>query len=133
LYWRDSGLLHALLGVEDMRGLLGQPWVGFSWEGFVIEQIVGVLQHLDRRANPCFFRTSDGYEIDLLFEANGAKWAVEVKLTTEPSPEDISRLNQAADMVGADRRILITQSQETTISGARAACNLASFLQILKK
>ena len=36
VYWRDSGLLHALLGVTDYRHLLTQPWVGASWEGYVI-------------------------------------------------------------------------------------------------
>lgn len=40
VYWRDTGLLHALMNVSDRDTLLGQPWVGASWEGFVIEQIV---------------------------------------------------------------------------------------------
>ena len=40
LYWRDTGLLHALLNVRDRDTLLNQPWVGASWEGFVIEQIL---------------------------------------------------------------------------------------------
>ncbi len=42
VYWRDSGLLHALLNVPDAATLLDQPWVGASWEGFVIEQILAL-------------------------------------------------------------------------------------------
>jgi len=42
-FWRDSGLLHALLNVSDADDLLNQPWVGASWEGFVIDQILGTL------------------------------------------------------------------------------------------
>ena len=41
VYWRDTGLLHALLNLSQERELLNQPWVGASWEGFVIEQVLG--------------------------------------------------------------------------------------------
>ena len=47
IYWRDSGLLHAMLNASA-KTLLHQPWVGASWEGFVIEQVLGVLQQHDR-------------------------------------------------------------------------------------
>ena len=49
VYWRDSGLLHALLNVGDAETLLRQPWVGVSWEGFVIDQALTALQHAGRR------------------------------------------------------------------------------------
>ncbi|MFQ5677715.1 MAG: hypothetical protein ACE5G1_17635 [bacterium] len=39
IYWRDTGRLRALLNVSDVNNLLSQPWVGFSWESLVIEQI----------------------------------------------------------------------------------------------
>ncbi|MBN2302759.1 MAG: ATP-binding protein [Lentisphaerae bacterium] len=133
LYWRDTGLLHAMLRVQDYHDLLGQPWVGFSWEGFVIEQILGTLQNLDCQIDPCFFRTSDGYEIDLMFRAAGKRWAIEIKLAAEASPDDLARLNKAADMVAADMRILVTQSPESTVSANQGVCNLPDFLQILKE
>lgn len=37
VYLRDSGIVHALLGIEDYEGLLPHPVVGASWEGFVVE------------------------------------------------------------------------------------------------
>ncbi|MFN3409830.1 MAG: ATP-binding protein [Limisphaerales bacterium] len=40
VYWRDSGLLHALLQLRPGDDLWSRPWVGASWEGFVIEQIL---------------------------------------------------------------------------------------------
>ena len=52
IYWRDSGLLHALLNVPDERTLLAQPWVGASWEGFVIEQLIGELSSSGRAFEP---------------------------------------------------------------------------------
>ena len=77
VYIRDSGLMHALLSIKDMASLLGNPLVGASWEGFVIENILSVLP-LGTMAS--FYRTSAGAEIDLLLEfSDGKKWAIEIK------------------------------------------------------
>ena len=64
IYWRDSGLLHALLNVSDDRALLAQPWVGASWEGFVIEQMIGEMSSRGMNFQAYYFRTSDQYELD---------------------------------------------------------------------
>lgn len=107
LYWRDSGLLHALMGVTDLEHLYRQPWLGQSWEGFIIEQTLATLAAIGKRAQPFYFRTSDGYELDLLLDRGPERWAIEIKLTSDPSTAMIDRLNKAADMVGASRRILV--------------------------
>ena len=36
------------MNVSDERALFAQPWVGASWEGFVIEQALGELSSLGR-------------------------------------------------------------------------------------
>ena len=77
VYVRDSGLVHALLGIASLEQLAGHPVVGGSWEGYVIETLLSVLPPL---ARPYFYRTSAGAEIDLVIEHNdGARWAVEIK------------------------------------------------------
>ncbi len=68
LYWRDSGVLHALLRLPAQDDLLGQPWVGASWEGFVIEQILTTRAVRGDSCDAYFFRTHDGYEADLVLE-----------------------------------------------------------------
>jgi hypothetical protein len=68
VYWRDSGLLHALLNVSDQRTLLAQPRVGASWEGYVIEQVLGVLSATGMNYDAYYFRTSDRYELDLVLD-----------------------------------------------------------------
>jgi len=84
LYIRDSGLLHALLGLHTYDGLLGHPVVGASWEGFVIENLLAVAPESVKAS---FYRTSAGAEIDLLLEfPDGRLWAVEVKRSLSPSP-----------------------------------------------
>lgn len=80
VYVRDSGLLHALLGLADLEDLLGHPVAGHSWEGFVIEN---VLTAASSRVQPSFYRTADGAEIDLVLDLpRGETWAVEIKSGT---------------------------------------------------
>jgi hypothetical protein len=133
LYWRDSGLLHALLRVRSHDELLVQPWVGASWEGFVIEQVVTTLALIGRRADPYFLRTSDGYEIDLLLDFGRERWAVEVKLTSEPDPEDLERLDRVADLVRARKRFLVSQTPRPAFSERRVSCDLAALLAHLRE
>jgi len=107
LYWRDSGLLHALMRVGDLEQLYRQPWLGQSWDGFVIEQTLATLSAADKRANPYFLRTSDGYELDLVLDWGAERWAVEIRLTSNPGSAMIDRLHQTADMINATRRVLV--------------------------
>ncbi len=84
VYLRDSGLLHALLGLRTLDDLLGHPAVGSSWEGFVIEQVLALP--LGGRT-PYFYRTAAGAEIDLvLVGSRGKPVAVEVKYSAAPAP-----------------------------------------------
>lgn len=82
---RDSGLLHALLGLESYEALLGHPSAGASWEGFVIEQL---LSQLPSSWEPFFYRTSAGAEVDLVLVTPGRERvvAVEIKLSAAPRP-----------------------------------------------
>jgi len=131
IYWRDSGLLHALLNVPSEQALLLQPWVGASWEGFVIEQIIGELAARGQRAEPYFFRTSDGHEIELVLDVGSERWAVEVKLTASPSPADMAKLERTADMIGATRRFLVSQTPRSSGDTFRASCNLTGLMERL--
>jgi uncharacterized protein len=75
IYIRDTGLLHALLGVEGQNDLLGHPVYGASWEGFVIENILALLPNW--RAS--FYRSSSGSEIDLIVEKGKRRIGLECK------------------------------------------------------
>lgn len=128
-YWRDSGLLHALMNVSDRDSLLVQPWVGASWEGFVIEQIMGAFQAAGSRIEASYFRTSDQYELDLVLERSGRPWAIEIKLTANPGQGDIVRLDKTADMVNAERRFLISQTPRMVEGRNTISCDLFWFLE----
>lgn len=77
VYVRDSGLVHALLGLETLTQLSGHPVIGQSWEGFVIETLLAATPW---RANASFYRTAAGAEVDLVIEnKNGHRWVIEIK------------------------------------------------------
>ncbi len=128
VYWRDSGLLHALSGVSTMEALLSQPWVGASWEGFVIEQARSRLNASGTDCELYHVRTSDQHEIDLLLDFGTERWACEIKLTTDPKADDLARLNKMADLIGAKKRILISRTLTLMESEASASLNLPGFL-----
>lgn len=82
VYIRDSGLVHALLGLDGLHAISGHPVAAASWEGFAIETLVA---ELPPRSRAYTFRTAGGAEIDLLIEwADGRLWAVEIKRSLAP-------------------------------------------------
>ena len=133
VYWRDTGLLHALLGVREPDQLPQQPWVGASWEGFVIGQIVETLAARGAVVAPHYFRTADGCELDLVFKLGRRLWAVESKLTSSPASQEFDRFNAAADLIGAERRVLVAQVKETVFNGRSGIASLAGLVEILQR
>ena len=84
VYVRDSGIVHALLGLDNRDSILGHPVSGGSWEGYVIENLLSVAPDLTQAY---FYRTAAGAEIDLLLLfPDGRKWVVEVKRGLVPRP-----------------------------------------------
>ena len=82
VYIRDSGLLHALLNIRTIEDLHGHPSLGSSWEGFIVEQIIGILPE---RWQAYFYRTGAGAEIDLvLFDSKHKPVAIEIKYSMSP-------------------------------------------------
>ena len=108
VYVRDSGLVHALLGIADKEALLGHPVVGASWEGAVIENILSVLGD---RALPSFYRTSGGAEIDLVLDWPGGEvWTIEVKRSAAPKLE--RGLRSALDDIRPERAFVVYAGSE---------------------
>jgi len=56
-------------------------------------------------------------------------WAIEIKLTSSPTVSDIERLNKAADLIDADKRILISRTSRNVDDGNRFSCNLDGFME----
>ncbi len=102
VYVRDSGIVHALLGLANLEALLAHPVAGASWEGFVIEQLLAAAPH----AEASFYRTSHGAEADLVLTfRDGTAWVVEIKRASAPTVSKGFHL--AATDVKATRKLLI--------------------------
>src|SRR4030043_1189685 len=82
VYIRDSGLLHTLLNIRTIEDLHSHPSLGSSWEGFIVEQILGILPE---RWQAYFYRTGAGADIDLvLFDSKHKPIAIEIKYSMSP-------------------------------------------------
>jgi hypothetical protein len=83
LYLRDSGLLHALLGIRTTDDLERHPKVGASWEGFMLAEII---QRLGAEPRECYFwATHGGAELDLLVARGRRRVGFEFKRTAAPA------------------------------------------------
>ena len=108
VYVRDSGLVHALLGLETLDAVLGHPVAGASFEGLAIETLV---QHLPTGSRPWFYRTHEGAEIDLLIERGGQPiMAIEVKRSSAPLLE--RGFGQACQDLGIEQRWVVYPGTE---------------------
>ncbi len=102
VYVRDSGIAHALLGLENLEAVLSHPVAGASWEGFVIEQLLAAAP----QAEASFYRTAHGAEADLVLTMRqGETWVIEIKRSSAPT---VSRgFHLAAADVGATRKLVV--------------------------
>ena len=108
IYVRDSGLVHALLRLDDEDAVLGHPVAGTSWEGFVIETLVRAAPD---RAGASFYLTATGVEVDLLLELPGAQlWAFEIKRAAAPKVE--RGLRVALEDLRPDRAFIVYSGKE---------------------
>ena len=84
VYIRDSGMLHSLLQISSSHDLFRHSVYGFSWEGLVIENIIG---HLKPGVSAFFYRTAQRAEADLLLEQGAKRIVIEIKASSAPKVE----------------------------------------------
>lgn len=128
VYIRDTGLTHALLGIEAQEDLLGHPVIGGSWEGFCIENLISAAPS---GTEASFYRSSVGAEIDLVLKLpQGQIWGIEIKRTT--SPKITRGFHIAAEELGVSERILVyADEKEVPGQGGVRAMPLARALERL--
>ncbi|MCF8360579.1 MAG: ATP-binding protein [Prolixibacteraceae bacterium] len=124
VYIKDSGILHALLGINNFDELTYNKIIGLSWEGYVIQQI---QYHKSPNINMYFYRTHTGTEIDLLLVKTEKPVAsIEIKFNNAPKPskgffvgiEDLCTVNN----------FIITPSSDTYPYRNVIVCNLIDFI-----
>ena len=128
-YVRDSGLVHALLRLDDEDAVLGHPVAGASWEGFVVETLIRAAPD---RAQASFYLTATGVEVDLLLELPGGRlWAIEIKRSSAPKVERGLRI--ALDDLRPDRAFIVYSGDERySKGGGLEAIDLTALTDVLE-
>ncbi len=126
IYFRDSGILHYLHGLQTKIQLFSNPLLGHSWEGYVIEQI----KQLAGTQNEMFFyRTHRGTECDLVITRNGKPVAaIEIKFTSAPKISEGLKIS-IEDLRTPKNYIIIPTENDYSIQKEIRVCDLKTFLK----
>ena len=111
IFFNDTGILHNLLDTTSPQKLFVQPWLGSSWENFVINQIISTFKQKDYSFSSYFFRTSDGKEIDLIIETEFLT-SIEIKATPHVNINEIEYLKNTASLINSKKCALIYRGNE---------------------
>ena len=124
-YIRDSGILHALLGIRGEAERDAHPKLGASWEGFALETLI---QSHQAENQSYFWGTQGGAELDLLIAKGGKKIGFEFKYADAPKITRSMRVAQedlALDTLyivhpGSDRFPLSDNTEALSLAAAIA-------------
>lgn len=127
IYIRDSGILHALLGVASPEGLQSHPKLGASWEGFCLEQILSLAG--DRAAY--FWGTHSGAELDLLLLHAGRRLGFEFRFSERPGTTKSMRI--AEQDLGLDHLYVVHPGEhDFALDNTITAVTLPHLLDVLR-
>ncbi|MDE2826392.1 MAG: ATP-binding protein [Bacteroidota bacterium] len=136
IYVRDSGLVHALLGIKQFHDLVGHPVVGASWEGFVIENL---LSDAYPRTRASFYRTSAGAELDLVLEIPGFQRPIAIEIKRSLTPSLGKGFHNAISDIEPERAFVVYAGEErypvaesTEVIGLREMALLLSQPNLLR-
>jgi predicted AAA+ superfamily ATPase len=125
VYVRDSGILHYLQNISEKEDLYGNPLIGNSWEGFVIEQIVELLP---QKYQVYFYRTQNGAECDLVI-AKSQKPLISLEIKYSSSPKLSKGGSISFNDLGAENNYIITpNSDDYLVKEDVRVCSLYRFL-----
>ncbi|HEY1393263.1 MAG TPA: ATP-binding protein [Methylibium sp.] len=128
VYVRDSGVAHALLGLNDFDDVIGHPVAGGSWEGWVIENLLAVAPPATQAL---FYRSSAGAEIDLVLELpKRQRWAIEIKRSSAPAASRGFHI-AADDLKVTARHVVHSGSESFPLTHGVRATTLADLQRAL--
>ncbi len=128
IYIRDTGLLHRLLSISEYDDLLGHPVLGHSWEGFVIENILGSLPDTWQAS---YYKTAQQTEIDLILEKGKKEvWAIAIKRSA--APKTSAGFHKACADVGVTNKFVVYSGKERfPLANGTEAIGVVDMLKLL--
>ncbi|MBL7906698.1 MAG: ATP-binding protein [Bacteroidales bacterium] len=130
IYLRDTGILHSLLQISNVEALFSHPSLGASWEGFVIENIINLLND---RWEYYYYRTATQAEIDLVLHSPANEiWAIEIKRTSVPK---LTRgFYEGCKDIGATNKWVISANNDRyPLPGEVEVIGISAFLELIKE
>ena len=128
VYVRDSGLVHALLGLASFDDVIAHPVAGGSWEGWVIDNLMATAP-LGTQAY--FYRSSAGAEIDLVLELpKRERWAIEIKRSSAPKVSKGFHI-AAADLKATSKFVVHSGAQSFPLGSQTQAVTLLEMQRAL--
>ena len=112
-FFRDQGILHHLLKLDEIDRLLVHPAAGASFESFVIEEVIRGMQcTMKAGIDFNFYRTRDKAEIDLIVDGPFGYIPIEIKLGTKVNRRMLGPLKTFLVETGSRFGILINNSEK---------------------
>ncbi|WP_026350960.1 ATP-binding protein [Dyadobacter beijingensis] len=129
IYIRDSGNLHFLSNIRHYEDLITHPIAGASWEGYVIEQVIPLL---DPAIRPYFYRTSNGAEMDLvLVDGITPVVSIEIKLSLAPALKRGST-ESVADLKTKNNYVVTPNGGNVAVRPQWVHCNIHELIGHLR-
>ena len=119
-----------MLQLSDIEALLSHPSLGASWEGFVIENIINLLND---RWEYYYYRTATQAEIDLVLHSPANQtWAIEIKRSSAPK---LTRgFYEGCKDIGATSKWVITANNDRyPLPGEVEVIGISEFLELIKE
>lgn len=125
IYLQDTGILHRLLRIPDSDSLAGNPILGASWEGYVVEQVQRLK---NKNIDLYFYRSQDGAECDVvLAKAHIPIACLEIKYSNAPAVSKGFYIS--AESLSIKKKFVITPTSETyKTKGGAVVCGVQNFL-----
>jgi predicted AAA+ superfamily ATPase len=116
LYWLDTGIVSYLLGLRDQDAVLRGPLAGPLFETAIVSELAKLFYHRGLPPPLWYWRSRDGWEVDLLVELRGRLHPVEIKATATPRPAHAESLVRWRSLAGdrAGDGLLVTRAQEAS-------------------
>ena len=115
-FFRDQGLLHYYLKINELNQLLLHPVAGFSFESFVIEEVIRGLQStMATQLDFNYYRTIDKSEVDLIIEGAFGTIPIEIKLSSTVKRQSLYGLENFITDTGCQYGILINRAKRVEL------------------
>ncbi|MEP7008921.1 MAG: ATP-binding protein [Acidobacteriota bacterium] len=124
IYFLDSAIACYLTRQPSAEAALAGAMGGALFEGLIVSEAAKVFASLGRPADLYFWRTRDGFEVDLLIRTPTGLAPIEIKLTSTPTPrhvEQMTKFGQVASAVARPGVLVCTIPEARPLPGGHVA------------